>query len=44
MSNHLAGGKVNIAQIQELARNDLLKLIEQCDGTKVRCFIYFTFV
>lgn len=35
MTNHLAGRKVNIAQLQEHVRSELLKLIDKCDGTKV---------
>lgn len=37
MSSHLIGGKINVAQVQELARKELLQLLERCDGTKV-CF------
>jgi hypothetical protein len=35
MASHLAGGKVNVAQVQELARKELLQLLEKCDGSKV---------
>lgn len=35
MSSHLAGGKINVAQVQELARKELLSLLERCDGSKV---------
>ncbi|XP_039288228.1 vacuolar protein sorting-associated protein 33A [Nilaparvata lugens] len=34
MANHLAGGKVNIALLQEAARNHFLNLLQKCDGTK----------
>ncbi|XP_067014776.2 vacuolar protein sorting-associated protein 33A [Anabrus simplex] len=35
MASHLSGGKVNIALVQELARNELLKLLENVPGPKV---------
>ncbi|KAK7871304.1 hypothetical protein R5R35_007577 [Gryllus longicercus] len=35
MASHLSGGKVNIALVQELAKNELLKLLENIPGRKV---------
>lgn len=32
--SHLQGGKINVAQIQELAKKELLQILEKCDGTK----------
>ncbi|PSN50584.1 Vacuolar protein sorting-associated protein 33A [Blattella germanica] len=34
MANHLSGGKVNVAQVQELARKEFLQLLGKCDGSK----------
>ncbi|EEB20262.1 vacuolar protein sorting 33A, putative [Pediculus humanus corporis] len=34
MSAHLTTGKINIGQIQELARNKLFTLLDKCDSTK----------
>lgn len=34
MSAHLSGGKVNISLVQDLARNQLLELIEKCTNNK----------
>jgi hypothetical protein len=34
MASHLSGGKVNVAQVQELARKELLLLLGKCDGSK----------
>ncbi|KAF4532459.1 hypothetical protein B566_EDAN003034 [Ephemera danica] len=34
MSTHLTGGKINVEHVQELAKKDLLQLLERCDGTK----------
>lgn len=34
MSNHLAGGKVNVALLQERIRSELLKLVDKCDKSK----------
>jgi len=36
MASHLSGGKVNVAQVQELARKELLLLLGKCDGPKVQ--------
>jgi len=36
MASHLSGGKVNVAQVQELARKELLLLLGKCDGSKVQ--------
>lgn len=33
--SHLSGGRVNIALIQEKAKQELLTLLQQCDGPKV---------
>ncbi|XP_049767289.1 vacuolar protein sorting-associated protein 33A [Schistocerca serialis cubense] len=35
MASHLAGGRVNVAQVQELARKQLVQLLEKCQGRKV---------
>uniref|UniRef100_T1I6S3 Uncharacterized protein n=1 Tax=Rhodnius prolixus TaxID=13249 RepID=T1I6S3_RHOPR len=35
MTNHLAGGKVNISLLQEHLRKELLQLIDKCDGPKI---------
>lgn len=34
MSAHLQGGKVDVSQIQNIARSNLLNLLEQCPGPK----------
>ncbi|KAK9500694.1 hypothetical protein O3M35_001912 [Rhynocoris fuscipes] len=34
MTNHLAGGKVNISLLQEYLRKELLQLVDKCDGPK----------
>ncbi|KAJ9587643.1 hypothetical protein L9F63_018937, partial [Diploptera punctata] len=34
MASHLSGGKINVAQVQELARKELLQLLGKCDGSK----------
>lgn len=34
MSTHLSGGKVNISIVQDLARTQLLEVIEKCSGPK----------
>ncbi|XP_046670558.1 vacuolar protein sorting-associated protein 33A isoform X1 [Homalodisca vitripennis] len=35
MTNHLSGGKANIALLQEWIRSELLTLVDKCDGNKV---------
>lgn len=35
MTNHLTGGKVNLAILQESIRSELLTLVDRCDGSKV---------
>ncbi|KAG7303577.1 hypothetical protein JYU34_012106 [Plutella xylostella] len=35
MSSHLAGGRLNVALIQETMRKELLNLLQQCEGPKV---------
>ncbi|BES98201.1 Vacuolar protein sorting-associated protein [Nesidiocoris tenuis] len=34
MTNYLSGGKVNLSQLQEMYRKELLRLIDKCDGPK----------
>lgn len=35
MSSYLSGGRLNIAYLQETYRNELLSLLDACDGKKV---------
>ena len=35
---HLVTSKVNICLVQELACNELLEILDKCDGTKVKKF------
>ena len=39
MFSHLAGGKVNVGLLQELALNELITILEKCDGPIVNKFI-----
>lgn len=32
---HLASSKVNLALVQELALNELVEILDKCEGTKV---------
>ena len=33
--SHLTSAKVNVGLVQELAQNELVELLEKCDGPKV---------
>lgn len=33
--SHLISSKVNLALVQELALNELIEILNRCDGTKV---------
>lgn len=33
---HLVTSKVNVGLVQELACNELLEILEKCEGTKVK--------
>jgi hypothetical protein len=35
MFKHLSNGKVNVGLLQELALNELIYILEKCDGPKV---------
>jgi hypothetical protein len=37
---HLTTSKVNIGLVQELACNELLEILEKCEGTKVKWIYY----
>lgn len=40
--SHLTSAKVNVGLVQELAQNELVELLEKCDGPKVNN-IYFQY-
>ena len=37
---HLSSGRVNLAQIREATRRQLLQCIDKCPGSKVSVLIY----
>lgn len=41
MSTHLAGGRLNVAIVQETMRKELLNLLQLCEGPKVSLWTIF---
>jgi hypothetical protein len=39
--SHLVSSKVNLALIQEQALNELIDILDRCEGTKVNSKIFF---
>jgi hypothetical protein len=38
--SHLVTQKVNLALVQELALNELIEILDRCEGTKVKYRIF----
>jgi hypothetical protein len=41
--SHLVSSKVNLALLQEQALNDLIDILDRCEGTKVKFEIFTIF-
>lgn len=44
MFSHLSSGKVNLGLVQELALNELITILEKCEGPIVSNLKIFVFV